>query len=207
MNDSAWAFISAIALATGFIIGIAVGSKRTESKVEKATDIATENLQARVDSLEKANESCFRERTRLKNELAESQQKYQELSYKYHDSEFEKAAAESAYPSDEDDLEPYEISETEFEHDFNSDDCDSTSLNYYVEDMIFTDEKDEKFSEPEEFLGEENVEMFNKMTVDDFRQVVYIRNPSSNTVYEVIVENEIGYYRDILGINDGLDDD
>lgn len=192
MNDSAWAFISVMALATGFIIGMAIGSEKNN---------------AVVSDLEKTNRSYIEKQEHLEKELAESQQKYQELSYKYQDDEFEKIAAESAYPTDEEDVKPYEISEEEFEKDFNSDDCDSTSINYYVEDMVFTDEKDEKITEPEEFLGDENVEMFHQMSIDDFRQVVYIRNPSHNTVYEIIVENEISYYRDVLGINDGLDDD
>lgn len=192
MNDSAWAFISVMALATGFIIGMAIGSEKNN---------------AVVSDLEKTNRSYIEKQERLEKELAESQQKYQELSYKYQDDEFEKIAAESAYPTDEEDVKPYEISEEEFEKDFNSDDCDSTSINYYVEDMVFTDEKDERITEPEEFLGDENIEMFHQMSIDDFRQVVYIRNPSHNTVYEIIVENEISYYRDVLGINDGLDDD
>lgn len=192
MNDSAWAFISVMALATGFIIGMAIGSEKNN---------------AVVSDLEKTNRSYIEKQEHLEKELAESQQKYQELSYKYQDDEFEKIAAESAYPTDEEDVKPYEISEEEFEKDFNSDDCDSTSINYYVEDMVFTDEKDERITEPEEFLGDENVEMFHQMSIDDFRQVVYIRNPSHNTVYEIIVENEISYYRDVLGINDGLDDD
>ncbi len=192
MNDSAWAFISVMALATGFIIGMAIGSEKNN---------------AVVSDLEKTNRSYAEKQEHLEKELAESQQKYQELSYKYQDDEFEKIAAESAYPTDEEDVKPYEISEEEFEKDFNSDDCDSTSINYYVEDMVFTDEKDEKITEPEEFLGDENVEMFHQMSIDDFRQVVYIRNPSHNTVYEIIVENEISYYRDVLGINDDLDDD
>lgn len=192
MNDSAWAFISVMALATGFIIGMAIGSEKNN---------------AVVSDLEKTNRSYIEKQEHLEKELAESQQKYQELSYKYQDDEFEKIAAESAYPTDEEDVKPYEISEEEFEKDFNSDDCDSTSINYYVEDMVFTDEKDERITEPEEFLGDENVEMFHQMSIDDFRQVVYIRNPSHNTVYEIIVENEISYYRDVLGINDDLDDD
>ena len=192
MNDSAWAFISVMALATGVIIGMAIGSEKNN---------------AVVSDLEKTNRSYIEKQEHLEKELAESQQKYQELSYKYQDDEFEKIAAESAYPTDEEDVKPYEISEDEFEKDFNSDDCDSTSINYYVEDMVFTDEKDEKITEPEEFLGDENVEMFHQMSIDDFRQVVYIRNPSNNTVYEIIVENEISYYRDVLGINDDLDDD
>lgn len=192
MNDSAWAFISVMALATGFIIGMAIGSEKNNSV---------------VSDLEKTNRSYIEKQEHLEKELAESQQKYQELSYKYQDDEFEKIAAESAYPTDEEDVKPYEISEEEFEKDFNSDDCDSTSINYYVEDMVFTDEKDEKITEPEEFLGDENIEMFHQMSIDDFRQVVCIRNPSHNTVYEIIVENEISYYRDVLGINDDLDDD
>ena len=192
MNDSAWAFISVMALATGFIIGMAIGSEKNN---------------AVVSDLEKTNRSYIEKQEHLEKELAESQQKYQELSYKYQDDEFEKIAAESAYPTDEEDVKPYEISEEEFEKDFNSDDCDSTSINYYVEDMVFTDEKDEKITEPEEFLGDENVEMFHQMSIDDFRQVVYIRNPSHNTFYEIIVENEFSYYRDVLGINDDLDDD
>ena len=192
MNDSAWAFISVMALATGFIIGMAIGSEKNSSV---------------VSDLEKTNRSYIEKQEHLEKELAESQQKYQELSYKYQDDEFEKIAAESAYPTDEEDVKPYEISEEEFEKDFNSDDCDSTSINYYVEDMVFTDEKDEKITEPEEFLGDDNISMFHQMSIDDFRQVVYIRNPSHNTVYEIIVENEISYYRDVLGINDDLDDD
>lgn len=192
MNDSAWAFISVMALATGVIIGMAIGSEKNN---------------AVVSDLEKTNRSYIEKQEHLEKELAESQQKYQELSYKYQDDEFEKIAAESAYPTDEEDVKPYEISEEEFEKDFNSDDCDSTSINYYVKDVVFTDEKDEKITEPEEFLGDENIEMFHQMSIDDFRQVVYIRNPSHNTVYEIIVENEISYYRDVLGINDDLDDD
>lgn len=192
MNDSAWAFISVMALATGVIIGMAIGSEKNN---------------AVVSDLEKTNRSYIEKQEHLEKELAESQQKYQELSYKYQDDEFEKIAAESAYPTDEEDVKPYEISEEEFEKDFNSDDCDSTSINYYVEDMVFTDEKDEKITEPEEFLGDENVDKFHQMSIDGFRQVVYIRNPSHNTVYEIIVENEISYYRDVLGINDDLDDD
>ena len=169
--------------------------------------IGSEKNNAVVSDLEKTNRSYIEKQEHLEKELAESQQKYQELSYKYQDDEFEKIAAESAYPTDEEDVKPYEISEEEFEKDFNSDDCDSTSINYYVEDMVFTDEKDEKITEPEEFLGDANIEMFHQMSIDDFRQVVYIRNPSHNTVYEIIVENEISYYRDVLGINDDLDDD
>ena len=66
MNDSAWAFISVMALATGFIIGMAIGSEKNN---------------AVVSDLEKTNRSYIEKQEHLEKELAESQQKYQELSY------------------------------------------------------------------------------------------------------------------------------
>lgn len=197
MNDSTWGFISLLALGVGLIVGVVIGNKGKTEAV----------IQQKKRDLDSTEQSLYDMANKYEAQLQESQQKYQELSYKYKDRDFEEVAAENAYPTDEEDVDPYEISESDFEKDFNSDDVDSTSISYYVEDGIFTDEKDEKISDPEEFLGEENVERFKRMTVDDFRPVVYIRNASTNTVYEIIVENEVGYYRDVLGIDDGLDDD
>lgn len=208
MNDSTWGFISLLALGVGLVVGIFVGSKGKSEAVEQQKKKDQDALEESLWDMSGKYETKLQKSEQEYLELyRESQRKYQELSYKYKDRDFEEVAAENAYPTDEEDVDPYEISESDFEKDFNSDDVDSTSISYYVEDEVFTDEKDEKISDPEEFLGEENVERFKRMTVDDFRPVVYIRNASTNTVYEIIVENEVGYYRDVLGIDDGLDDD
>lgn len=193
MQSSSWCIFSIACAVIGFVAGVAIGGRLSDKEYARELTRQKEIVQ----QLEEDHKIDIQKREK------EADRSYQELSYAFRDKDFENHFSERVSPSDDDpetSEQPYEISESEFERDFQI--CDSTSINYYVEDEVFTDEKENRISDPEEILGQKAVRMFNEMTIDDFRQVVYIRSPVSDMVYEIIVENEISYYRDVLGIEE-----
>lgn len=72
---------------------------------------------------------------------------------------------------------------------------DAETMTFYQEDQILTDAAQEVVHDKEELLGEEGL----RLCEDTRDDTIYIDNEIDDILYEVIVEHNASYYRDILG--------
>ena len=72
---------------------------------------------------------------------------------------------------------------------------DAETMTFYQEDQILTDAAQEVVHDKEELLGEEGL----RLCEDTRDDTIYIDNEVDDILYEVIVEHNASYYRDILG--------
>lgn len=72
---------------------------------------------------------------------------------------------------------------------------DAETMTFYQEDQILTDAAQEVVHDKEELLGEEGL----RLCEDTRDDAIYIDNEVDDILYEVIVEHNASYYRDILG--------
>lgn len=86
------------------------------------------------------------------------------------------------------------IDEDIFRQELNNRDCET--ITYYQEDGILTDSQQEVIHDQFGVLGNDVMGMICD-TQEDF---IYIDNEPDDTLYEVIVEHSLSYYRDVLGI-------
>lgn len=74
---------------------------------------------------------------------------------------------------------------------------DSETLTYYVEDSVLADEFDMPVHDEEKTIGMECLEKLENATEDD--EYFYVDNLAEEKMYEVIVEHNESFYRDVLG--------
>lgn len=74
---------------------------------------------------------------------------------------------------------------------------DSETLTYYVEDSVLADEFDMPVHDEEKTIGMECLEKLENATEDD--EYFYVDNLAEEKMYEIIVEHNESFYRDVLG--------
>lgn len=99
--------------------------------------------------------------------------------------------------SDKEQEEPLKISmidEETFKRDLQVRDCQTYT--YYQEDGVLVDEMTNEIEEDQAgILGEEAMGMIDETE----RDTLWIDNEPDDTLYEIIVDHNMGYYRDVLG--------
>lgn len=73
---------------------------------------------------------------------------------------------------------------------------DKETITFYQEDQVLTDAAQEVVHDKAELLGEEGL----KLVEDTNEDVIYLDNEFDDILYEVIIEHDAGYYRDVLGV-------
>lgn len=95
-------------------------------------------------------------------------------------------------PFDPDDI--YLISDDEFRKDLNY--RDSETITYYQEDHMLVDSADMPIHDEERVVGTEALDELPE-TEEDY---LYVSNDIENKMYEIIVEHNQSFYRDVLGM-------
>ena len=95
-------------------------------------------------------------------------------------------------PFDPDDI--YLISDDEFRKDLNY--RDSETVTYYQEDHMLVDSADMPIHDEERVVGTEALDELPE-TEEDY---LYVSNDIENKMYEIIVEHNQSFYRDVLGM-------
>lgn len=141
----------------------------------------------RIEELEDENE-------RLLNETAEEEEetnapkdkndRYDNLTSIYRD------------PADTEDerADIHIISEQQFKDDLNY--RDNETLTWYKEDGVLADSADMPIHSEEDVIGVEALDKLENMGDDEF---LYVSNDIEDKMYEIIVEGNMSYYRDIIG--------
>ena len=84
------------------------------------------------------------------------------------------------------------LSQQDYEDDFEY--RDSESLTYYQEDHVLADAFDDRVGNPEMIIGEEALQEADA-TDDDY---IYVLDETENKMYEIEVNHEEAFYRDIV---------
>lgn len=80
----------------------------------------------------------------------------------------------------------------------NETDYEQTSLTYFAGDDVLLDDRDEVIPDPDETVGESNLDKFGKGSKDN--NIVYIRNDKMEMDFEV-VRHEGNYVKNVLGFD------
>lgn len=91
---------------------------------------------------------------------------------------------------------PYVISYTEFQ--VNEQEFDQVTLEWYTADAILVDEKDEVVADPDDLVGDDNLEKFGYLSGDP--RTVYVRNDAKRLVFEIVMNDNS--YATVLGMKD-----
>lgn len=86
------------------------------------------------------------------------------------------------------------ISEQQFKDDLNY--RDNETLTWYKEDSVLADSADMPIHCEEDVIGVEALDKLENMGGDEF---LYVSNDIEDKMYEIIVEDNMSYYRDIVG--------
>ena len=103
-------------------------------------------------------------------------------------------------PDEEDDLIDSKsdfriISEDDFVRDVNY--RDNETLTWYSEDKILVDSADMPIHDEEDVIGIAALEVLEEN--DEDLEVLYVSNNIEDKMYEIIVDDNLSYYRDIIG--------
>lgn len=137
----------------------------------------------------------------LRMELSNAKMKYENTVERYADiSGANKIMNKEPGPTEDDDDEEdssfgiREISPEEAENEW--DENRSAVLTYYQGDGVLADTMDEKISDIAKYLGDDVVEDIDTTTKD----VLYVKNDYKDCIYEVMIEHNLEYYKDVLGL-------
>ena len=74
---------------------------------------------------------------------------------------------------------------------------DNETLTWYSEDKILVDSADMPIHDEEDVIGIAALEVLEEN--DEDLEVLYVSNNIEDKMYEIIVDDNLSYYRDIIG--------
>lgn len=134
-------------------------------------------------------------RTLMTKAFAEALVKF-EAGMKYFDDSFDIHLRDktSDDPDEEEELAVEMISVEQFKKDIQVKDC--STYTYYQEDGILVDDMTQEVETDQEgILGKAAMEVIDDTTED----ALYINNEPDDMLYEIVVDHNMSYYRDVLG--------
>lgn len=72
---------------------------------------------------------------------------------------------------------------------------ENETITYYQEDGVLADSQDRRIRNQEKIIGRECAEMID----DTDKDFIYVSNDVENKLYEIIVDHNQGFYRDVVG--------
>ena len=190
----------------GFVVGSICGKeykKKIESLQYQLNDLRDEKKQAREHdileremALEDPNPLKTLKETAITNnyissdDLADEDDEDEEDS---HETDFyEDTDVDFDDPFDEDDI--YLIEQKDFEDDIKT--RDNETLTFYQEDGVLVDDHNDRVENELRVVGKEFMEKV-KDTDEDF---LYVSNDIEDKMYEIVVNHNESFYRDIMGV-------
>ena len=133
----------------------------------------------------------------VKKEMTDSPEPdYATLSRKYRSDHFDKEMTRYAHPGENDkDPDDIHIIDSEsFQRDISR--RDNETLTYYQEDGVLADSNNKVIENEETVIGVEAMEKIFDCG-DDY---VYVSDENDDKMYEIVVEHNQSFYRDVLGV-------
>lgn len=176
----------------GLVVGTVCGYFIGGMNCAKHYKTMIEELEEEKDILENELKECEEEQkpgisseklTDAVNDVARKYNIYTGLANKYNE-----------IPADNKQTDIHIISSDDFRKDVNY--RDNETFTYYQEDGVLVDSADMPVHNEEETIG---VEALDKLadTDEDF---LYVDNDIEDKMYEIIVEHNVSYYRDLMGV-------
>ena len=191
----------------GFILGGVTGGyfagtylsreyrKRLAALEQQNDQLADENREAREKGLLEREKGIVEAQSNISSPIKVDNAI---IASKIHKNEaFDKHFEDVVGPTDEDDFDPddiYLIDADEFRRDIKT--RDNETLTYYQEDGVLIDSAGNVIRNEADVIGFEAVGEVDG-TEEDF---LYVSNDIDDVMYEILVEHNQSYYRDILGL-------
>ena len=192
----------------GGIVGWNMCSRAYKDRLEELEiqneDLIEENRKHTHRGSQELSEASERheKETSVGNDPEEEKKKehinYVKLSKQYQSDSFDEHFADRAHPTDdeEDDDDDVKrirvISPNTFRDDLEY--RDNETITYYQEDGVLVDSANEIIKNQEDIIGDKLMEMIDD-TEEDF---LYVDNEFEDKIYEIIVEHDESFYRDVM---------
>lgn len=187
----------------GFVVGSICGNEykkkieslqnqleylKKEKKREKEHDILEREM-----ALDDPNPLKTLKETAISNYYISSDDLADEEDEDSHETDFyEDVEADFDDPFDQDDI--YLIEQKDFEEDIST--RDNETLTFYQKDGVLVDDHNDKVENELRVVGKEFMDKV-KDTNEDF---LYVSNDIEDKMYEIIVNHNESFYRDIMGV-------
>ena len=193
----------------GYFVGINC-SKRYKSRIEElenTNDQLAEKLEKTAErALSEPLRASEKDISNIRSMDEDNKPDYAKLSREYRNDDFDIHFSDRVGPSEDDgDDEDDDLDEGDFkfitQEEFarNVDWQDNETLTYYLEDNVLADANDMPIHDEEKVIGMECLEKLENATEDD--DYYYVENEAENKLYEIIVEHNQNFYRDVLGMD------
>lgn len=180
--------------------------------------VCASEYKKRIEALEDENASLRKERNDLKNENLDIREKsvnlaeirtptlteddfkqdpfirYEELSKEYRNDDFDKHFETRVAPQDDEEPDIRIISEKEFMENLDYF-TEQQNLFYYQADEVLADSNNDPVKNPEDIIGTAAVDLL----IQTKRDSIYVANEVDETLYEIIVNHDMSFYRDVMG--------
>lgn len=182
---------AAIGVAIGGIVGYFVGGMTCAKHYKRTIEELQDENDELIDEMKKTREKAVSEPQKgiteaVSNVRSEKDQKqYHNLASKYGNPEKDESRTEKDIRI---------ISEQEFKE--NIEYMDNEQVTWYKEDGVLIDSADMPIHNEEETIGIEALDKLENYPLD----VLYVSNDIEDKLYEIIVENDMSYYRDLMGM-------
>lgn len=184
----------------GLVGGYLVGLTCTREARRRITELEAEREEL-IAEAHKTAEKGLLGRQKAIEEAESHLTELEKLSQRYKSPEFDEHMTDRTHPTDDegedDDLEEDDIcviDEQDFINDMNA--MENETLTFYQEDGVLVDISNEPIANPERLIGMDALDKAED-TDDDF---IYVRNDFKDMMFEIAVEHNMSYYRDILGL-------
>lgn len=183
-------FVASIGFVVGGVAGFVIGGKTcadryrdTIQELREELDEAEENRKPDISKEE--IETYTKEAKEIFKPTSEEKTEYVNMVGEYEGDNL-------SHPFKTGDI--YLISDDDFRKDLNY--RDSETMTYYQEDHVLADSADMPVHDEEEVIGVEALDEL-PTTEEDY---LYVSNDIENKMYEIIVEHNQSFYRDVLGM-------
>lgn len=192
----------------GFVVGSICGKeykKKIESLQYQLSELKDEKKQAKEqdiidrelaledqDPLKTLKETAISNNYISSDDLADEDDEDEEEEDSHETDFYEDTNVDFDDPFDEDDI--YLIEQRDFEEDIKT--RDNETLTFYQEDGVLVDDHNDKVENELRVVGKEFMEKV-KDTDEDF---LYVSNDIEDKMYEIIVNHNESFYRDIMGV-------
>lgn len=188
-----------VAFGLGGVVGYIVGGKTCADHYretikgleEEVNEVTNRNLDLVKNAARNVvNKQKAEMVDKITEVLQQNRDKYNAIAQDYSGEADEESEEDEKF--DPDDI--YMITDDEFRKDLNYRDCET--ITYYQEDHMLVDSCDMPIHDEERTIGQEALDELPETDKD----YIYVSNDYDNIMYEIVVEHNQSFYRDILGM-------
>lgn len=188
-------------VAGGYFIGTTCAKRYKDriEELERQNSGLAEKLEAKKpNAMDISSERPSEDLSNEQNSENDYRLDVAKLSRDYHNGDFDVHFADRAHPEDDEEEKSIRIIDKD-EFVRSVDTMDAETLTYYKENNMLVDAADMPIHDEEECIGMECLELLEN--ADDSVDFVYVDNDTENKLYEIIVEHNQNFYRDVMGMD------